>query len=269
MKKILFILLIALTGFIFTGCDNDTSSDPDKTDPSTETPGGGGAATTDDDGTVYETFEYNLGLYQVGWAEGWIDDDATETPKNTTAKGNIALTYDNETSNGLGSAKVQLEWADSSANQAKGYVTLYSNGGDNAEIIDGTGKTFIAKIKLPAGFLDGFDSDEATEGVETFPGVQLYIKGDDWQQAPTDGARWFGGYDIKTVLDSGVDDITNGIYTSTEEGFVILKAIIGTDINTLNGTESTLYETGLVIAQNGDSTLTNDMAFYIDYIDFE
>lgn len=245
MKKILSILLIALTGIIVTGCNNNTTSE---------------TSVTDNDGSVYESFTTSIGFFQSGYCEGWSNGDNN----SAEAKTNTVLTLDKDVINGKGSLKIVTAWTNSDSGSAKSYVSQFSNGGDNVEIIDGTGKTMVVKIKVPTGFIDGFDSDTAVEGIETYTGIKLYIKGSDWAES----SLWIGSWNIEDAL-NGNDQSAAGITLDSEDGFVLLKAKIGTDIKAINGENNTIYECGIVFEQNGDTSLTDDLEFYIDYIDFE
>jgi len=248
MKKNFSILMVLVAAFIFVGCDNDPKDSKDS------------PTVTDSDGSVYEAFEYNVGLYQLGYKEGWTEDDNNEQVNGAE------LSWDNTDANGKGAAKVTIDWTTAVSYGGKSYLTLYSDGGTNAENIDGTGKTMVVKIKCPDNFLDGYDPDENTADDEIFPGIKLYVKGTSWGES----SLWIGAWNIKDALD-GNDQSDAGVTVDAEEGFVLLKAVIGTDISPVddNGDASVIYESGVVFEQNADQSLTDDMAFYIDYIDFE
>ena len=104
--------------------------------------------------------------------------------------------------------------------------------------------------------------DPDTADDEIYPGLKLYVKGTDW----TESSMWFGAWNIKDALD-GNDQSASGIIADTEDGYVLLKAVVDTDITPDDSTQ--MYEGGVVFEQNSDETLTDDMVFYIDYIDFE
>lgn len=259
MKKLSIILLLSITGLFLISCDNDPKkvTTPADTTPADTTPADTTPAvttpTTDNDGNVYQAFTDDTGVYQVGYVENM-----------TNGKDDIILSHDTVVANGLGSAKVVVKWSKSELYLGKVYISQYSDGKTgNAQIIDGTGKTLITKIKPPEGFLDGFDPDTTVENNEKFPGIKLYVKGTAW----TESAKWFDALKIKETL-AGADHSSDGIFKAAEEGFIILKAVIGSGKDIESTPNATIYEHGVVFEQNRDESLTDDMEFYIDYIDF-
>lgn len=253
IKKIGALLALS-TVLLSYSCDIFGGDDAkkDNNDPNNEN--NNPTVVTDSDGDVYEDFSYDIGLYQVGWCSGWMNGDAG----SDDAKVNVSLTHNTEEVHGKGSLAVNILWSNADSNSGQAYVNQYSDGGDNAEVIDGTGKTLIAKVKIPEGFYDGDDSTDPA----TYPGIKLYLKGSDWSEV----SKWYGAWAIKDAL-AGLDVTSEGIYAAEEDGFVLLKAVIGTDISTANDNDSVIWESGMVFEQNGDTTLTDDMTFYIDYID--
>ena len=144
MKKIVCLVFVAIVGFVFISCDTGSGND-------------GGASTptvSDGDGSVYESFSYDIGTFQVGYAANW----ANGTDGSDDAKANMTLAYDSD--EGAGSMAAQITWSNSDSFSGQIYATHYTN----SDPVDISGTTMVVKIKCPDGFIDGYDSRSRHSG---------------------------------------------------------------------------------------------------------